>query len=196
MVKSSLPKILSMCVVSVGLAACGDGTAGTGAAGKDSATPATSTTTAKSSAPASSTTASAATSAATPAPSATDSAVAKPDASAAPSAVASSAPPAGKGPVAGKPWQVVASADADAGYHCNSEYPNKFTTTGGTNVTYPDPKPRGGCAGNRVVVNIPIVPTNPGPGTVVGTLSYGICDDSKTNCQTKKKEMTLTFTAQ
>lgn len=90
---------------------------------------------------------------------------------------------------------MVASADADPGYHCNSDYPNKFTTSGGTNVTYPDPKPRGSCAGNKVVVSVPIVPTAAGPGTVVGTLSYGICDDSKTSCLMKKKEVTLSFVA-
>lgn len=89
----------------------------------------------------------------------------------------------------------MASAQADAGYHCNEDYPNKFTTTGGTNVTYPDPKPRGACAGDRVVVTIPIVPTAAGPGTVVGTLSYGICDDKKTSCLMKKKDVTLAFDA-
>lgn len=100
-----------------------------------------------------------------------------------------------RGPVAGKPWQLVATAVADPGYQCNSEYPNKFTTTGGTNVTYPDPKPRGACAGNRVSVTIPIVPTAAGPGTVVGTLRYGICDDAKTNCLVRTKAVTLPFTA-
>jgi len=183
-----------MALVFAGLTACGDGTASSGAA-KDSATPASSSSTARSAAPVASTTTtpSATTSVAAATPSATDSAATKPEPSA--SAVATTGTGPAKGPTAGKPWQVVASADADAGYHCNAEYPSKFTTTGGTNVTYPDPKPRGSCAGNRVVVSIPIVPTAAGPGTVVGTLAYGICDDSKTNCQTKKKEMTLTFTA-
>lgn len=122
-------------------------------------------------------------------------ATAKPIASSppAPSAPAAADPP--RGPVAGKPWQLVASADADAGYHCNADYPNKLTTTGGTNVTYPDPKPRGACVGNRVVVNVPIVPTAAGPGTVVGTLSYGICDDAKTSCLIRKKDVSIAFVA-
>lgn len=194
MVTSTLQKTSSILVV-LGLAACGDGTASTGAA-KDSTTPAST-----SAAPAKS---SATTATSAPTPSATASqAAATPSASASVATSASAAPsvvttggtgPA-KGPQAGKPWQVVASAEAESGYHCNSEYPNKFRTSGGTNVTYPDPNPKGGCAGNSVVVSIPIVPTAAGPGTVTGTLSYGICDDSKTNCKTLKKEMTLSFTA-
>lgn len=192
MVTSTLKKLGSTALACVLLAACGDGASGTAA--KDSASPGTTTSAARSASPVASTSAtpSATSSVAAATPSATDSAAPKTEPSA--SAVASSGP-APKGPTAGKPWQLVASADADAGYHCNSDYPNMFRTSGGTNVTYPDPKPKGGCAGNRVVVNIPIVPTAAGPGTVVGTLSYGICDDSKTNCQTKKKEVTLTFTA-
>jgi hypothetical protein len=110
-------------------------------------------------------------------------------------ATSKAAPEAQRGPVAGKPWQLVATAEADAGYKCNAEYPNKFTTTGGTNVTYPDPKPRGGCAGKGVAVTIPIVPTAAGPGTVVGTLSYGICDEAKTSCLIRKKNVTLAFNA-
>lgn len=115
--------------------------------------------------------------------------------SSAPTAAPSAQAVAPTGPVAGKPWALVASAVADAGYHCNSDYPNKFTTTGGTNVTYPSSKVPGACAGKGVSVTIPIVPTAAGPGTVVGTLSYGICDEAKTSCLMKKKDVTLAFNA-
>jgi hypothetical protein len=119
-----------------------------------------------------------------------------------PATVAKALPPEPKpetkptGPVVGKPWQVVASVAADPGYKCNEKYRHKFVTSGGTNVTYPTPKPFGSCAGKRAIaVNVPFVPTAAGPGTVSGTLRYGICDDAKTNCRIVKKPMTLAFKA-
>jgi hypothetical protein len=115
-------------------------------------------------------------------------------ASAAPAETAAPAA-APTGPVAGKPWQISTAVQADPGYKCNDEYPHKFTTKGGTNVTYPDPKPRGQCAGKGVSVTIPFVPTGAGPGTIVGTFSYGICDEAKTSCLMKKQEVSLPFVA-
>lgn len=121
-------------------------------------------------------------------------------ASAAPEAKASaSAAPAvaaqPTGPVVGKPWQLSTAVQADPGYKCNDEYPHKFTTSGGTNVSYPDPKPRGACAGKGVAVTIPFIPTAAGPGTIKGTFSYGICDEKKTSCLMKKQEISLPFVA-
>jgi hypothetical protein len=113
-------------------------------------------------------------------------------------ATASAAPAvaaAPTGPVVGKPWQLSTAVQADPGYKCNDEYPHKFTTSGGTNVSYPDPKPRGACAGKGVAVTIPFIPTAAGPGTIKGTFSYGICDEKKTSCLMKKQEITLPFVA-
>ena len=91
---------------------------------------------------------------------------------------------------------MVASIAADPGYKCNDAYPHKFVTSGGTHVTYPNPKPTGACSGKRAIaVSVPFVPTAAGPGSVSGTLRYGICDDAKTNCRIVKKAMTLPFTA-
>jgi nicotinate-nucleotide--dimethylbenzimidazole phosphoribosyltransferase len=101
-----------------------------------------------------------------------------------------------KGPVVGQPSQLTASAAADPGYKCNDAYPHKFITSGGSNVTYPDPKPRGACAGKKgVAVSVPFVPTAAGPGSIAGELRYGICDEGGTNCVVKKKQVTLSFTA-
>jgi hypothetical protein len=113
-------------------------------------------------------------------------------------ATASAAPAvaaAPTGPVVGKPWQLSTAVQADPGYKCNDEYPHKFTTSGGTNVSYPDPKPRGACAGKGVAVTIPFIPTAAGPGTIKGTFSYGICDEKKTSCLMKKQEISLPFVA-
>lgn len=115
-----------------------------------------------------------------------------------PKASASAAPTAAAaptGPVVGKPWQLSTAVQADPGYKCNDEYPHKFTTSGGTNVSYPDPKPRGACAGKGVAVTIPFIPTAAGPGTIKGTFSYGICDEKKTSCLMKKQEISLPFVA-
>lgn len=100
------------------------------------------------------------------------------------------------GPTVGKTSTVVASVKADPGYKCNDAYPHKFVTAGGTNVKYPDPKPKGGCAGKHAIsVAVPYIPTAAGSGSVSGTLKYGICDEAKTNCRVVKKQMTLPFTA-
>jgi len=100
------------------------------------------------------------------------------------------------GPTVGKTSTVVASAKAEAGYHCNDAYPHKFVTAGGSNVKYPDPKPKGGCAGkDAIAVSVPYIPTAAGAGSVSGTLKYGICDEAKTNCRIVKKQLTLPFTA-
>lgn len=101
-----------------------------------------------------------------------------------------------KGPIVGERSQLVASATADAGYKCNDAYPHKFITSGGSNVTYPDPKPKGSCAGKKgIAVSVPFVPTAAGPGSISGELRYGICDEGGTNCVIKKKPVTLSFTA-
>lgn len=121
-------------------------------------------------------------------------AAAAPEATATPSAAPAVAA-APTGPVVGKPWQLSTAVQADPGYKCNDEYPHKFTTSGGTNVSYPDPKPRGACAGKGVAVTIPFIPTAAGPGTIKGTFSYGICDEKKTSCLMKKQEITLPFVA-
>jgi len=100
------------------------------------------------------------------------------------------------GPVAGKPWNAVASASAEKGYKCNDAYPHKFIASGGTNVDYPSKKTRGGCSGTKAVsVTIPYIAKAAGPGTVSGTLRYGICDEGKTNCRVIKKPVTLAFNA-
>ncbi|MEM1033705.1 MAG: hypothetical protein AAGN82_25440 [Myxococcota bacterium] len=100
------------------------------------------------------------------------------------------------GPTVGQTSTVMASVKAEPGYHCNEAYPHKFVTAGGTNVTYPDPRPKGGCAGKDAIsVAVPYVPTAAGSGSVAGTLRYGICDEGKTNCRVVKKPMTLPFTA-
>jgi hypothetical protein len=100
------------------------------------------------------------------------------------------------GPVVGEQATVVASVKADPGYKCNDAYPHKFVTSGGSNVKYPNPKPKGGCAGKHAIsVPVPYIPTAAGSGSVSGTLKYGICDEAKTNCRVVKKQMTLPFTA-
>jgi len=100
------------------------------------------------------------------------------------------------GPTVGKTSTVVASVKADPGYKCNDAYPHKFVTAGGSNVKYPDPKPKGGCAGKHAIsVPVPYIPTAAGSGSVSGTLRYGICDEAKTNCRVVKKQMSLPFTA-
>jgi len=100
------------------------------------------------------------------------------------------------GPVVGKQASVTASAQADPGYHCNEAYPHKFVTKGGSNVSYPVERPKGACAGDTTVaVSVPYIPQAAGPGTVAGTLRYGICDDGGTNCVIKKRPLTLSFTA-
>lgn len=101
-----------------------------------------------------------------------------------------------KGPVVGKQATITASVQAEGGYHCNKEYPHKFVTEGGSNVTYPVARPKGACAGDKAIaVAIPYIPQAAGPGEVAGTMRYGICDDGGTNCMIKKRPMTLKFTA-
>lgn len=101
-----------------------------------------------------------------------------------------------KGPTVGERSQLVASATADAGYKCNDAYPHKFITSGGKNVSYPEARPKGSCAGKKgIAVSVPFVPTAAGSGSISGELRYGICDEAGTNCVIKKKPVTLSFTA-
>lgn len=118
-----------------------------------------------------------------------------PEATTQPKPAANKPAPAKKpqGPVVGETSQVAAAAQADPGYKCNEKYPTKFVTAGGSNVSYPTPKPKGGCSGDSAVVQVPFVPTAAGAGAVAGTLQYSICTAEK--CVIKKKPMSVAFTA-
>lgn len=83
-------------------------------------------------------------------------------------------------------------------FHCNQEYPYKFTASAGSpGVTYPKPVVRAEgltVSPSRAVMRVPFVPQNAGDVKVGGTYSFSVCTDEQ--CVVEKRDVFVTVKVQ
>jgi hypothetical protein len=91
---------------------------------------------------------------------------------------------------AGQPATLRVVLQAKPPYHCNAEYPHKFTLAPATGVTYPTPVAKGmQVTPAEGVLPVPVVAGPAGQATVKGNLAFSVCTDER--CLVEKRELAL-----
>jgi hypothetical protein len=91
---------------------------------------------------------------------------------------------------AGQPATLRVVLQAKPPYHCNAEYPHKFTLAPAAGVTYPAPIAKGmQVTPAEGVLAVPIVAGPAGQATIKGNLAFSVCTEER--CLVEKRELAL-----
>jgi hypothetical protein len=92
--------------------------------------------------------------------------------------------------VAGQPASLRVVLQAKPPYHCNAEYPHKFTLAPAAGVTYPTPVAKGmQVTPAEGVLAVPVVAGPAGQATIKGNLAFSVCTEER--CLVEKRELAL-----
>jgi hypothetical protein len=91
---------------------------------------------------------------------------------------------------AGQPATLRVVLQAKPPYHCNAEYPHKFTLAPTPGVTFPAPVAKGmQVTPAEGVLSVPVVAGAAGQTTVKGKLAFSVCTEER--CLVEKRELAL-----